>query len=175
MSEDNETLLRRLINGAASVLSGKTDERIQCVDCGEWKRRGDSSPCGSHPVLPEPEDDTFLIRIGFVKPKPALEEPPKVERLGRQSDERQVSNRFKDPTAIDPVREQPEQKEEEGPEPYWAEDPDFNPNAPAYHRGMKKKLGWGSSAEEIREAMDRAEWGRDSDDDDTPTTPRYGL
>jgi hypothetical protein len=109
MRDDNETLLRRLINGAAHVLSNKTDVQIRCVDCGEWKQEGDSSPCGSHLPLPDPDDDTFLVRIGFVKPKPVEKELPKPVKDGqptfRQVNmmQKQRDERYKRPEDEDPL------------------------------------------------------------------------
>jgi hypothetical protein len=161
-----QTLRNAAIRGTAAVMGVTVTHN--CRHCGEVIVRGDSSPCGHHLPIPQGE----AIHIGFVAPPDLLPEPPKVERLGRSSEERQVSNRYKDPTKIDPVREQPEQKEEEGPEPYWAEDPDFKPNAPTYRRKQENNTEWGMSSSEMNRRIDIAERGEsdipDPKNDDIP-------
>ncbi len=160
-----QTLRNAAIRGTAAVMGVTITHN--CRHCGEVIMQGDNRPCGQHKPIPDGE----TIHINLAKPLERLPEP-KVERLG-PSEERQVSNRYKDPTKIDPVREQPEQKEEKGPRPYWAEDPDFNPNATAYRRRQEENsTEWGMSSSEISRRMDIAERGEsdipDPRNDDIP-------
>lgn len=91
MRDDNESLLQRLIAGATNLVTPKSQIRLKCPDCGLDKLQGDPSPCGSHPVLSDPSEDTLLVRIGFVKPKPREKElPPPVERLDGQPTKRLI-------------------------------------------------------------------------------------
>ena len=102
MMNDNETLLSRMLNGATSLWRGKVETRVQCQKCGEWIRKGDTSPCGSHPVLASPDENTTLVQIRFEAPKKQLEEPPKVERVEHLPEstprpaERRAIERFSD-------------------------------------------------------------------------------
>lgn len=161
-----QTLRDAALKGASAV-TGRPIAR-RCPSCNEWILQDDKhTACGEHQPIPEGANP---IRMTFVpSPEPALPEPPKVERLGRSSDERQVSNRFKDPTKSDPVRQQPE---EDDPTDEWAS----VRNTGGYKRKEAPDTSWGMSSKELARAQDQAEFGLDDDEEPpTPTNPRYSL
>ena len=147
----------------AEVITGRP-VYVRCRSCGEWKERGCKSECRLHPPVPEGVDPIYIHFAA--SPEPTLPEPPKVERLGRSSEQRQVSNRFKDPTKTDPVRQQPE---EDDPTDEWA----GVRNTGGYKRKEAPASDWGMSSEELAKAQDRAD-GYDVDPVE-PDVPRYGV
>lgn len=72
-------LFSQIAAKAARSVKGflKVETIVTCADCGEYIRQGDTSPCGAHPEL-DIAEDSFLVRIGIVKPLPKLEPPAPV-------------------------------------------------------------------------------------------------
>lgn len=177
MTIDNQTLLQRMIAGASNFVNRNTEIRIQCTRCGEWIRRGDSSPCGSHPVLPSPGEDTDVVKITFVAAPKSQPEPPKVERLGRSSEQR--SERWKDTSKPDPIEhiERPprltdEELEAERVKEQNALIREHGGLTGKPKRKQENKTEWGMSSSEINRRMDIAESGEsdipDPSNDDIP-------
>ena len=177
MRDDNESLLQKLISGASNLITPRAQIRIQCPDCGVEKLQGDTSPCGSHPVLSDPSDDTFMIRIGFVKPKAKIEG----EVVKRSDPMRQLSSQPKDIKRV--IEHDPREKEEPTAEQIEAErkaelnrkirehDPTALTGAP--RRKQHDSAEWGMSSKEMNRRMDIAE-GLEADRED-PDEPTYTL
>lgn len=170
MTTDNETLLGRLISGASHLLQRRTVHTlIQCADCGEYKKQGEKTRCGSHLKLSEMREGDELVYISLKPPTERLPEP-KVERLG-PSDEPQKSFRHEDTTKAEPIAKTPATPEETEVDE-WA----GVRNTGGYSR-TSKGLDWDSSTKDFEAAIDRAQNKTRGDDDDdhdpTPTLPIY--
>ena len=150
MREDDQSILSKLIT-KASHLSKTVDvqTRIKCLDCGEEKRMGDQSPCGSHPVLAAATENTFLVRIGLVPPK------------------RKITGQV---VSMKPLTNSPSQKRVDLSTPIHRQKAEADQQAstgdkPIYRRKEDTPSQWGISSAELNRKIDERESGNDPDSD----------
>lgn len=86
MKDDAQGMLGKLMSRASGLIKpANVHQFISCTECGEWVAKGNKTPCGAHPPIPEPKDDATYVFISLEKSALRLEEPPKVQRI-RKSD-----------------------------------------------------------------------------------------
>lgn len=147
-----------------------------CEKCGEVINADDfKSICGHHLPIVNDADHDMKLHVRFVQVGKKLlpwEKPD--ASTNALLPENHEANYLKNLKAAHPQKEKQSTKPD--PNPYRTkstelDDPEVDiwkdvRNKPVYTRSLHQPLGWGCSAKEINEAIDRREYG-DSDDNTT--------
>ena len=134
----------------------------KCHKCGARIAWHDVGDCDNHKLVhldPQEHVDHDISITLMPSPGPRPDQPKRIQRDA--TDQRTPVER-----KYHTNKARPQDEEREDFEPFWADDPDFRPNAPVYTRSNKSSLGWNASATELAEAQDRAERGIRNDDDE---------
>ena len=157
MSRDDQ---RKDIGGISDFIRNvreniKVRTSRKCHKCGERIAWHDVGDCDSHSIvhLDPHEHVDHDISITLVPPPEAR--PGETKRIQRDATDQR--------TPIERNYHTSKAGTKEEVEPYWADNPDFRPNAPVYSRSNKKSLGWSASTADIHEAMDIAAGDKDVD------------